>query len=265
MSGIGDSVAGRLARLTAAAPGRLSVCVRSDRGFRWGHDQERVVPAASTVKVAVLVALLRSGLPPDRPLPLPTTRVGGAGALASMPSVRELPARELARLMIVLSDNDATNALIAALDLLGTGRDALARVLAEAGTRHTVLERAMLDCAAVAQGRDNRTTAADLVALLVALRAGRLLDPAGTAAAVEVLRGQQSRDGLPAFLPPQVLVGAKSGMLPGLRHDLALLERADRWVAVAVTATDLADGPVDRGTDVLATFARIGAEAARLL
>ncbi len=53
----------RLTELVAHAPGRLSLAVRTSRGVRVDHDGDRVVPAASTIKVAVLLAYLDSGMP----------------------------------------------------------------------------------------------------------------------------------------------------------------------------------------------------------
>lgn len=256
-------IATRLARTVGGCSGRVSVSVRTDGGDRWAHDDDRVVPAASTIKIAVLLAALAGGMPFDAPvaLPPPPDRVGGCGPLSLLPSVSALPAGELATLMVACSDNDATNAILERI-----GMPAVARLLDRAGTRHTELRRRMMDPAAIAAGTENATCATDLTELLARVRAGTLLDPAATRCAVEVLRRQQFTDGLAGFLGPDVAVGSKTGILPGLRHDVALLERGDRWVAVAVLVTGLigADG-VDRGSAVLPVFARIGEIAADLI
>ncbi|MEI2731259.1 MAG: serine hydrolase [Dermatophilaceae bacterium] len=250
----GSAVADRLAEIVAAAPGRACVAVRSSRGFAWDHDSDRVVPAASTAKVPILLAVLASGVPLDRALPLTEDRVGGCGPLHLLPSVRSLTVLELARLMIALSDNDAANALLDAV-----GFEAVATVLAAAGAGHTVVRRRFMDLAAARADRDNLTTAADLTRVLVALRGGRLLDAAMTQLAVDILQEQQFADGLPAYLPSRVRVGSKVGVRPGLRHDMALVQGGREWVAVAVLVTDLVDtSGVDRGTIALATQAEIG-------
>jgi len=174
-----DRLTARLTDLVARAPGRLSLAVRSSSGFRFDHDATRVVPSASTIKVAILLAYLESGMPWDLPVGLPPgdRRVGGCGPLSLLPSVTSLPAGELLTLMIALSDNDATNAI---LDVLGVG--AVSRLLARAGARHTVLRRRMMDPAAVAAGRENETTAAEQAELLAQLRSGALLPQRETAA-----------------------------------------------------------------------------------
>lgn len=247
-------LADRLAEAVASAPGSACVAVRSSRAVRWDHDSTRVVPSVSTAKVAILLGMLASGLPWEAPLSLPVDRVGGCGPLSLLPSVTALPAGELARLMIALSDNDAANVLLDAV-----GFPAVAAVLDRAGARHTVVRRHFMDLAAAREGRDNLTCAADLADLLVELREGRLLGAADTERALEVLREQQFVDGLPAYLPRRVRVASKTGERPGMRHVMGLLECGREWVAVAVLVTDLVDPTgVDRGTLALAAQATIG-------
>jgi beta-lactamase class A len=268
------SLEARLARVAAEAPGRLGVAVRDDRGWTWTHDADRVTRSASTIKVPILLAALRRveagrlDLWDDVAIPPFEQRVGGSGALSLLPSVTSLPLHEALRLMIALSDNDATNAVLDHAGLLESGE--VDRVLADVPTRHTRLRRRMMDPAAVAARLENETCAQDLVDLLVALRVGRLLGPDQTTTAITILRQQQLVAGLPAYRPADVLVGSKTGDLPGLRSDLALMERGDRWVAVAVVADGLADRlddavddvgrgeRPDRGTAILPAFASLG-------
>lgn len=255
----------RLQTIVGASPGRLSVSVRGAGGFRFDHDADRVVPAASTIKVAILLAYLESGMPWDLPVSLAPAdrRVGGCGPLQLLPSVTTLPAGELLALMIALSDNDATNAI---LDVLGVG--AVGRLLARAGARHTALRRRMMDSAAVAGGQENETTAGEMAQLLARLRSGALVGPRESAMAMALLRAQQFDEGLGAFRSADVRCGDKTGNLPGIRHDVGVLERGGRWVAVAALCTDLADpgeGGRDRGTTAYPVFAAIGEALEALL
>jgi beta-lactamase class A len=75
------------------------------------------------------------------------------------------------------------------------------------------------------------------------------------------MRDQQLVAGLHAYLPADVAVASKTGDLPGLQADMALLERGDHWVSVAVVADDLGES----ATAVLPVFAAIGALAAERL
>ena len=249
--------------LIRRAPGVLSVVVQDDSGVVVDLDGGRVVPAASTIKVLLLVAALRrvaqrrSRLGDVLTLPAPADRVGGSGPLQALASVAELPLGEVLELMVTLSDNDATNVVV---DLVGLPEvEALA---AELGLPDTSLQRRLMDFAAREAGRENLTTARDLAALMARLRQGGALPAEQARAALAVLGRQQLRDGLPALLPPGTWCGNKTGELPGIRHDVGLLERDGRWAAVAVTATDLGDGPVDRGAAVWPTVAAVGAAVA---
>jgi beta-lactamase class A len=275
-------LAERLSEVARSSPGRLGVAIRDDGGWSWSFEAQRVSRSASTIKVAILLAVLRRVeegrldlADPVRVAPY-EERVGGCGPLSLLPSVTALPLLEALRLMIALSDNDATNAVLEHTGLLESGD--VGRLLAEVPTRSTRLRRRMMDPASVTAGMENETCPQDLADLLAALRTGRLVDPDLSALAVGILREQQFVAGLPAYLPAGVAVAAKTGELPGLRADMALLERDDRWVAVAVVADGLAErsgtdapdgdaGPAgrDRGTLVLPLFAEIGALAAERL
>lgn len=246
------------------APGRVAVAVLDHRGRRVEVDADRPVPSASTIKVPVLVAALEAvaqgRLALDSRVTVAVPRVGGSGALALTPSVTTLPLAELLALMIALSDNDATNAVI---DLVG-----VAQVRALLDRHHltgTRLQRHLMDLEAAARGQDNVTCARDLARVLALLVGGELLPARETDHALNLLALQQHVSGLPGALPSHVWHGNKTGELVGVRHDMALFRRGDRWAAVAVTATDLAVEGVDHGATVLPTFAAIGAAVARSL
>ena len=246
--------------LAAGAPGRLSVVVVGAEGLIVEVDGGRVVPAASTIKVPILVTALERvagrTLRLQEPVHIGADRVGGSGALSLVPSVTVLPLLEALRLMIALSDNDATNAVIALV-----GFEAVGRTCRRLGLAHTQLQRKLMNHAARDAGLENLTCALDLAQLMAGLRLGQALPQAETRVALDLLAEQQFRDGLPALLPDRVWHANKTGELSGVRHDMALVEHGRRWAAVAVTATALADtgDGVDRGSTVLPTFANIGA------
>ena len=112
----------RLEPLLAQESARISMAVYATDGtslFEW-HAQ-RVMPSASLIKTPMLLCLLeqvaQGKLSLDTVYPLPEgDRTPGTGILSQLPGVPSLSLRELALLMIILSDNVATNALI---DLLG--------------------------------------------------------------------------------------------------------------------------------------------------
>jgi len=255
-----ESLRGEIRALVGTAPGELSVVVIGACGVIVDLDGGRVVPAASTIKVPILVtALERVAQGTSRlqePIAFGLDRVGGSGALSLLPSVTELPLIETLRLMIALSDNDATNAVIALV-----GLDAVGQTCRRLGLTQTHLRRALMDVDAIAAGVDNTTCARDLAQVMVRLRVGEALPGPETMVALDLLAEQQFLDGLPALLPESTWHANKTGELSGVRHDMALIEHEGRWAAVAVTATALMGptGGVDRGSTVLPTFANIGA------
>jgi beta-lactamase class A len=225
-----------------------------------------VVPAASTIKVPILVAALeRVSAGSSRlvePVVIGPDRVGGSGALSLLPSVTELSLLETLRLMIALSDNDATNAVIALV-----GLEAVDRTCRRMALDQTHLRRSLMDWAAIEAGIDNVTCARDLAWVMAKLQVRDALPEAETRVALDLLAEQQFLDGLPALLPDAVWHANKTGEVLGVRHDMALVEHDGHWAAVAVTATGLI-GPgagVDRGSTVLPTFAGIGAAVGKWL
>jgi beta-lactamase class A len=263
MSNLSVTLRREIETLVGGAPGQLSVVVVGADGVVVEVDGGRVVPAASTIKVPILVAALErvadgaSRL--EEPIHIGADRVGGSGALSLVPSVTELPLIEALRLMIALSDNDATNAVIVLV-----GFEAVGQTCRRLGLEDTQLQRTLMNHAARRAGLDNLTCARDLAQMMASLRLGEALPQAETRVALDILAEQKSLDGLPALLPEEVWHANKTGELSGVRHDMALVEHGGRWAGVAVTATALmgrddADDGVDRGSTVLPTFANIGA------
>lgn len=258
-----ETLRGQIQTLAAGAPGQLSVVVVGAGGLVLDVDGWRVVPAASTIKVPILVTALErvaeGTLRLQDLVHIGPDRVGGSGALSLVPSVTELPLIEAMRLMIALSDNDATNSVVALV-----GLDAVNRTCLRLRLAHTQVRRALMNHAARDAGLDNVTCARDLAQVMAGLRLGEALPQAQTRVALDLLAEQQLLDGLPALLPERVWHANKTGELSGVRHDMALVEHGGRWAGVAVTATGLmgrddVDGGVDRGSTVLSTFASIGA------
>lgn len=232
-----------LTPLLAATPARVSLSLRDlDGGVVLARQADRMQPSASIIKVPILLALLeavaKGRYALEQPLALPACaeRAGGTGILAQLPSVTTLSLAELARLMIVLSDNVATNALI---DLLGS--DAINQWNQRANLEATCLQRRMMDAAAREAGRDNYTSAGDATAALCWMLRDGMLPPPLRTFALDLLADQRERAHFGAALPAPAHLASKAGQLPGLRHDAGILTVADRSVALAV----LADGFTD--------------------
>lgn len=128
--------------------------------------EDIVFPTASTIKIAILVALatkISEGALSweqrynTKDLP----KVGGSGILSLLKYHVHLSIWDLASLMIALSDNDATNACI---DLVGM--DYINSLMLSFGLPNTKLMRKMMDREAVSKGAENVSTPKELMTLM---------------------------------------------------------------------------------------------------
>ncbi|MDQ3168039.1 MAG: class A beta-lactamase-related serine hydrolase, partial [Chloroflexota bacterium] len=207
----------------------------------WSARGDASFPAASTVKVAILVALGREidagrvVLDQSRP-PHPADRVGGSGVLAEMSPDLALAVADLAYLMITISDNTASNALIRLV-----GLPAVNEHLDDLGLTGIHLGRPFLGRLPQPDEGENTVTANGLADLLTLIATDRAASPATCAWMRGMMTRQQHRDRLGRDLPPGVGFGGKSGSLPGIAHDAALLDGPGGTVAVVVLTEGVQD------------------------
>ena len=189
---------------------------------------DEVYPSASVIKIAILTTLFAERDAGRLDLEqMATVRaediVEGSGILQEMHAGLQVTLRDLAHLMIVISDNTATNMLIG---LLGAERiDALMRTY---GLSATHVGRKMMDFQGRVEGRDNFTTAAEMCHLLERLwRADAPpLREESCAECLQILRRQQHHEKLPRLLPKGTISANKPGGLDDVSHDVALIEPA---------------------------------------
>jgi beta-lactamase class A len=198
-----------------------------------GVDADRVVPAASTIKVLLAVAAARRFADGRLDAAEVATAVPGTGEpslLAALPGL-DLRLGHLVTFALAVSDNAVTNVL---LDRIG-----LEAVTAEGeslGLRDTRVSRRMLDWDAVDAGRDNLTTAADLTRVLRALVDGTL-PPEATRPVLHGLRASQHLDVLGEIVSEDRYLGSKRGVNDRANHDCGLVAGEHGPVAVAVCSS----------------------------
>jgi len=166
---------------------------------------DRVVAAASTIKLFVASAFWRSGLDPAQRVSVGPAGWSVADALASV------TLGDCALLALAFSDNAATNVLLERL-----GFDAVNEEAGRLGCERTEVRRPML-----AGGPENVTCARDLARGLAAIEEERVLDALGRAHDSELPFLLHGRD-----------VRVKTGEIwPRVYHEVALV---DRSLAIAV-------------------------------
>lgn len=211
-------------------------------GETFGVSADMVFPQASSIKIAVLMEMFRQAQAgtlrlEDRVEFTRALRVGGSGVLQHFgDGTSVLSLRDLAVLMIVLSDNAATNILI---DRVGMAN--VNQTLDRLGLRQTRLQRRMIDLDAQRAGRENLSTPSEMTTLLSLLYKGQILDAAHTAAALEILRYRKNT-ALRRGLPESVELANKPGSLAGVRCDSGIALLAGRPYAISVMTTYDEDG-----------------------
>ncbi len=219
-----------LARLVAAVPADTAVFYRDlVEGTCWGVQAEVRFPAASLIKVPIMLELFESGIDLEEPFELQERhRVGGAGVLQELSCGTRLKLLDLCRLMIVVSDNVASNAL---LDRLGF--EAINARIRALGMTQSLLGRRFME---PAKGeRDNFMSARDAAICLEAANA----HPEARA----ILLRQQYREKIPLMLPEGTKIAHKTGELEGVRHDAGVV--ADRYSLALLTRGGGAPWEVD--------------------
>jgi beta-lactamase class A len=161
---------------------------------------DRVVPAASTIKLFIASAFWRSALDPAERVEVPVVPWSLADALSSV------TLGDCALLSVAFSDNAAANVLLERL-----GFDAVNEEATRLGCEQTVVRRLMLS-----DGPQNLTCARDLARGLAAIEEERVLDALGRAHDSELPLLLADRD-----------VRVKTGELwPDVYHEVALVDRA---------------------------------------
>ena len=209
-------------------------------------NENEIYPQASAIKIHILAELYRQAaekkfsLSEIRPLP-ESERVGGSGVLNELGrNTVSMSIRDYAVLMIVLSDNTATNVLI---DLVGM--DNVNKFLGGLGAQKTRLQRKMMDYKAAAEGRENIGTPKEVLTVLEKMYLGEISGRAASEDMLSIMRKPKPgpiRSGVPATVD----VANKEGEIEGIRTDVAIVYLPGKPYAICVMAKYLLhdeDGP----------------------
>lgn len=248
----------KLDALVQAAPGTWAVVLRDSDGVDvYVHQADRILPSASLIKVPLAWQWLEQH--PDAGADSYTISANDIcdpdGSLAELMGAT-VPWRELARWMIVESENNATNIILRQLG----GTAAANRWLDVRGWTNTRWRRPMLDFAARAAGNDNTTSARELATMLLDLYGQARLpcSPGASATARSTLIARElvgwlaasiGSGKLEAGLPAGTLLGHKVGDLPDAEHDAGIIVLPDGdWYVLVVLAADVIDLAAARTT-----------------
>ncbi len=199
-------------------------------------NADEVLPTASTIKLAILAELYRQvsdeGVDLSERLPMQQSDiVGGSGVLKELGAGLQPTLYDLAKLMVIVSDNTATNMLI---DRLG-GVERVNQTMRDYGLETLVLHN-RVDFELI--GNDVRrfaeSSARDLMRFNELLLQGSLVNADASKAMIEIMKQQQYLDQVPRYfnvrpgareLNPdqQIWVGCKTGFFGGTRVDAGVI------------------------------------------
>jgi beta-lactamase class A len=208
-------------------------------GHKYLLHANDVFPQASSIKICVLAELYRQVQ--QGKLRLTDLYTVNAADLVQdsdimgglTPGVTQITLRDLATMMVAVSDNSATNVLIDRV-----GMDNVNAFLSAQGLRDTRLRRKMMDLKAAAEGRENVSTPSEMLNLLQALYHGQILNKEMTGDFFKVLSTHKD-SWIPRDLPDDLKIANKPGALEGVRNDSGVIFVDKRPYVLCVMTTYL--------------------------
>jgi len=153
--------------------------------------------------------------------------------------------------MIIVSSNLATNLVIELVD----AKEVTQR-MRDLGAKDIEVLRGVEDGKAFEQGLSNSTTAYDLMLILQALAEKKAVNPEADQSMINTLLDQKFNEIIPAFLPKEVKVAHKTGVITGLHHDSGIVYLPDgsKYVLV-ILSREMED--FEGGTQMMAKISKL--------
>ena len=217
----------------AAFPGIAGIALKEPgAGLAMSINGPEIFPTASTIKIHVLTQLLRRAelgeIDLQERITIPAAeQVLGSGVLAYLTGAVELSLLDIATLMIIASDNTATNLCIERAGIAETNR-----LLQTFGLVETQLRRKMMDNIAAVRDQENVSTPAELVAMLELLHNGQ--PSAWVAQETLAILKKPNHGFIDRGVPADLVVANKPGWVDSAMCDAALVYLPRRPYLLAV-------------------------------
>lgn len=253
-------------------PGTVTLYAKNlDAGTSVGIRENDLVRTASTIKLAIMATVFDAVNRGDAKwtdlLPVaPAEKVSGSGVLGNEFSDGvQLPIRDVLHLMIVLSDNTATNLLLERFSA-----EAVNRYLDKIGIKTTrslrkIMGKQAAGWSAAGKLPENQkyglgvATPKEMVAILEKIDAGELVSPEASKEMLAVLKRQQDNTGMRRHFM-DVPVANKTGALDALRADVGIVYAKTGKVAMAIYVDGIPKpdwSPDNQGSRMISDLAKI--------
>lgn len=226
-----------------------------DTGKSYGIDPDAPVRTASTIKLPIMVECFfetqKGKLNWNELLTLTENEiVSGTGVLQDLSPGDKLPIRDLMHLMIVVSDNTATNLILNRI-----GGDAVNARMAQLGLTQTRVMRKILGDGNQLKPQPSgitkegakpenkkwgigRSSPHEMVDILERLYRGELVNKAASTEMLNVLKHQQDHNGIGRDLK-DITIASKAGALDHLRSDVGIVYSQHGPIAMAITVDSM--------------------------
>ncbi|HYW73927.1 MAG TPA: serine hydrolase [Pyrinomonadaceae bacterium] len=233
--------------------GKIYVYAKNlDTGESYSYNGDERVRTASTIKIAIMIeawARVAEGKAKwtDELVLTKAARYSGSGILPELSDGLRLSLQDCIRLMMLLSDNTATNMV---LDFLGT--DSVNERMNSLGFKSTRLMRRVGGGGDTKEGKidENKkfglgaTTPHEMVDILEKLERGQIINAAASKEMIELMKREQARFAIGRTISEPV--ATKYGALDALRSCVGIVYSKQGRIAIAITTDDM---PVNWSVD----------------
>ncbi len=223
----------KILHLVQALPGKISMWARqpaSGEEIAFHPDLPHV--AASIIKIPLMVEAFHRCDTGDMDFEeefilRDEDKMPSCGALNRLHSGLRLTAKDLVNLMIILSDNTATNLLFDRLGLENVNLEMTRLGLSTS----SCCRRKLFDAKLSSQGIENEVTARDMGSLLERILEKQLISPAASGEMLDILLSQRLNGKMPFYLHSRgIRCAHKTGEDEGITHDVGIILTEKPWV-----------------------------------
>lgn len=242
-----QSLDDRVKPIVASFKGKVSLFAKNlDTGETYALNADERVRTASTIKIAVMIeafARVAEGKAKwtDEVVLTKEKKVSGSGILGELSDGLKLTLRDAVNLMMILSDNTATNLV---LDVLTT--DAVNARMESLGFKQIKIMRKVGSGGESMAGKDpenkkyglGMATPREMVLVMEKLERGEIVSPAVSKEMIELMKREQGRNAIGRSLW-NVPMASKYGALDRLRSAVGMLYTSNGRIAMAISCDDM--------------------------
>jgi beta-lactamase class A len=246
-SNANTSLEKRIAAEVAQFKGKVNLFAKNiDTSTTFSLAGDEPVQTASTIKIAIMIEAFarvaeQKGKWTDELVLTKEKKVGGSGILPEFSDGLRLTLRDAVTLMMVLSDNTATNLVIDSF-----GSDAVNARMESLGLKDTRLMRRVFGGGESAEGRKEeskrfglgRTSPREMVMLMEKLERGEVINAAASKEMLDLMKREQGTNGIWRNQWRESKA-TKSGALDALRSNVGIIYHPRGRIALAITCHEM--------------------------